>query len=483
MTTDGSVTAGVNDANSVFNGNISNTNVASGSLLTLTLNSTVTKTGPKLNSTVTFSADVPVTFMQVVGFKKVTVSGTSVATVSLPLYLDFYLMIDVSGSMGLPSTNAEQTRLAAINPDDFSVYPNGCTFACHFQGNACSNPSVGQKAQASPPGPVNSAYPTNNYCLGYLISRVSQIGYNNLLQTSTNYPMKGKEFPSSILSGLNSNVTPGAPNSLLTGNSASLPNSLTPVTSCPTVGTDACIQLRADAVGVALNATKAVNGVDGLFATANAKEVIPSQFRIGLYPFVQYLYTTYSPLTSTINGSPSNSSTINYAAANLASLLDTGNNPNLAHLGSGGTHFENAFPSMNTLITNVGDGSTSNNTKPFVFLVTDGAQDSQTQSGGNWAGSNNATVMPTGSASYCKPLKDRGITISVLYIPYATIQNPTTIFNSEDIAANNNIPNIPPSLKDCASPNFFFTANTPADITTALNAMFNQALVTAHLTN
>jgi Flp pilus assembly protein TadG len=481
MTADGSIAPGLADAKNIFNGNVSN---FSNSFSNLNLTgTTVTKTGSKLNSTVTFSADVPVTFMQVVGFKKLTVSGTSVATVSLPLYLDFYLMIDVSGSMGLPSTNAEQTRLASINPDDFSVYPNGCTFACHFQANACSNPSVGQKAQASPPGPVNSAYPTNNYCLGFLISRVSQSGYAGLLQNSTNYPMKGKEFPSQILNNLNSNVTPGAPNSLLTGNSASLSNSLTPVTSCPTAGTDACIQLRADAVGVALNATKSANGVDGLFATANAKETVASQFRIGLYPFIRFLYSTYSPLTSSINGSPTSSGTINYNAANLAALLDTGNNPNIANLGSGGTHFENAFPSMNTLITNVGDGSASNNTKPFVFLITDGAQDPQTQSGGSWAGSNNATVMPTGSASYCKPLKDRGITISVLYIPYATIQNPTTIFNSEDIAANNNIPNIPASLQDCASPNFFFTANTPADITTALNAMFNQALVTAHLTN
>ena len=55
--------------------------------------------------------------------------------------------------------------------------------------------------------------------------------------------------------------------------------------------------------------------------------------------------------------------------------------------------------------------------------------------------------------------------------------------NDEDDYANNNIVNIPPSLQACASPNFFFTANTPADITTALNAMFNQALMTARITN
>ena len=32
-------------------------------------------------------------------------------------------------------------------------------------------------------------------------------------------------------------------------------------------------------------------------------------------------------------------------------------------------------------------------------------------------------------------------------------------------------------------PNFYFEATTPADITRALTKMFNQALVTAHITN
>ena len=58
----------------------------------------------------------------------------------------------------------------------------------------------------------------------------------------------------------------------------------------------------------------------------------------------------------------------------------------------------------------------------------------------------------------------------------------------EDDAANNNIPSIPMSLQSCASPadsagSYFYTANTPQDITNSLNAMFNHALVTAHITN
>jgi tripartite-type tricarboxylate transporter receptor subunit TctC len=121
---------------------------------------------------------------------------------------------------------------------------------------------------------------------------------------------------------------------------------------------------------------------------------------------------------------------------------------------------------------------------PYVFLVTDGAEDPQVKgiNAGGWSGSNHATVMdPT---ALCKPLKDRGIIISVLYIPYQPISPVNAAFaGDEDDAANNNIPNIPPSLQSCASPGFFFTANTPADITGALNAMFAQALVSAHITN
>src|SRR6201994_2722198 len=129
MTSDGPVPAGVTDANKIFNGIMATITGYSG----LNETSTVTKTGVGLSSQVSFSAVVPTTFMKLAGFPTMTISGTSTAGGKLPTYLDFYLMLDVSGSMGLPSTNAEQTRLAAVNPDDFSTYSNGCTFAGPFQ--------------------------------------------------------------------------------------------------------------------------------------------------------------------------------------------------------------------------------------------------------------------------------------------------------------------------------------------------------------
>ena len=453
MTGNGSVTAGVTDANNVFDANM---NGITG-YQNLVRTSTVTKTGIKLAASVTFTADVPVTFLKVIGYQKLSVTGLSSSAATLPPYLDFYLTLDVSGSMGLPSTGAEQTRLSQVNPDNYRQYPTGCVFACHFEpkNSACTNSGT-------------QGYPTNNACLGYAISRVSQTGYKNLLENvtvSSTYPA-GKRFKSNT-------IRDGLPDSLYTN--------LSTVSSCDTDGTDACIQLRADAVGYAVNQ---------LFKTAKASAKVDQQFRIGLYPFIQKLYAYYA-LTSAIDGSETNSSTINYAAKNLATQLDTNMNSNL---GSGGTHITTALTTVNGLIGTgtgaVGDGSTQSTPQPYVFLITDGAQVPQTKGvpNGSWSGSNHATTIDNQGAlatvPSCETMKNRGIVISVLYIPYQPISPVNKSFaGDEDTYANNNIPFIPPSLQKCASPGFFYTANTPTDITAALNAMFNHALQTAHITN
>ena len=420
MTGNGSVTAGVTDANNVFDANMSGIT----GYQNLVRSSTVTKTGIKLAATVTYTADVPVSFLKVIGFQKLTVTGASSSAATLPPYLDFYLTLDVSGSMGLPSTAAEQTRLSQVNPDNYRQYPTGCTFACHFapQNMACTNGGT-------------QAYPTNNYCMGYAISRVSFSGYKALLSNVTansTYP-SGKKLTNAMSSGL--------PNTLYASLAAGFilrhrrHQRLHPVAP--------------DAVGYAVNQ---------LFVTANASKKVTNQFRIGLYPFIRYLYS-YFPLTSAINGSPTNSTTINYAAANLATLLDTNAN---TYLGSGGTHIDTALNSVNGLISGgtgtVGDGSTATTPQPYVFLVTDGAQDNQYQDIPFLAtATGTAATMPhdyeqTPWRQYpnaCTALKGRGIIVSVLYIPYQQISPVNTSFaGNEDTYANNNIPYIPASLQN-----------------------------------
>ena len=425
MTGNGTVSGGSTYAANFFGAN------APTGFSSVTPTVSVTKAGQVVSTTVSFSTQVSTYFMGIIGKPNVTITGTSTSGYTMPTYINFYLMLDVSGSMSFPSTTAEQTRLMAVNPDNFTLYPNGCTFACHFTAQgACP-----QSEQGAIPAMGTATNPNpGGYCQGFIISRLG--------------------------------TTPASGS--LNGNNVNWNHSQ--VTSCSTDGTTSCIQLRADAVGYAVNT---------LLATAAASETaakVANQFKVGLYPFIQYLYS-YFPLTTNLTGSASTPGTINYAAAQLATLLDTGVNSNL---GSGGTHFENAFPDMNNLITSVGTGGSSSNALPYVFVITDGSQNYQTQWSGNWSGSNSATVVPT---SLCTTLKNRGITIAVLYIPYEPIQYATTFANSEDIYANNNIPYIPPDLQSCASPNFFYTATTPADITSALVTMFEQAVSTAHVSN
>jgi len=485
MTGNGPVSAGVTESNEVFDGNVA----AVTGYTNLSRTSTMTKTGIQLATNVQFSADVPATFMKVVGHPTLTVSGSSSSAASLPPYLDFYLALDVSGSMGLPSTTSEALRMQAVNPDNYVQYPTGCTLACHFAPlqSACVDPPV--TAPAAPPRnpPTTTTsytqhYNTNNACMGYAYSRVSQSLLTALVSraTSAQYPKQVPGLPVRMLSGL--------PGSLNTDSRFGM----AAASSCPTAGTDACIQLRLDAVGFALNATMAANGVDGLLALAQEKEIVSNEFRIGLYPFITDIDSSYAPLTSSINGSSTTPGTINYAAANLASELDTNLN---STLGSGGTHIDNAMHSINSLITTVGTGSSSTSTQPYVFLVTDGAQDNQYKDvpNGNWHGSNHATVINDSLhntyPTICATLKNRGIIVSVLYIPYQTINPVNAAFaGDEDDYANLNIANIPGSLQTCASPpdaggSYFYTASSPAEIQASLNAMFNHSLQTAHITN
>jgi len=475
MSGNGTVSGGSTFATNFFNANL-NASPANVGYTNLTPSATVSVSGTKMTATVSFTAKVPTYFMGVMGFSNTNISGSSTASYTMPTYINFYLMLDVSGSMSFPSTQAEQARLMAVNPDNLQGspgYPQGCQFACHFSAQG----ACGQNPPSNPyQGPIPSTTSaTNNgggYCQGFIISRLGT--------TPATIPTP---------------TSPNPNNNFTNGDYVNWTNSQ--VASCPTAGTTSCIQLRADAVGYA---------VTTLLSTAASAEQVTNQYQVGLFPFIQYLYgctsvtpcsasNAYVPLTTNLTGS-----TITNAAANLASLLDTGANSNL---GSGGTHFENALASMNSAIPTsaIGTGAGSSNAVPYIFIVTDGSQDYQTQWTGNWGSQNwsyssavpyqnSATTIPPNSVTttdYCTNIKNRGITIAILYIPYQPIADPSTIFNDEDGYANSNIPpvsnNIPTALQKCASPNFYYTANTPADINSALLSMFQQAVNTAHITN
>ena len=120
MSSDGPVPGGSADATAIFNGNVAN---VSGYTLN-GLNATVTRTGSVVTSSVTFDASIPTMFMSVIGFNQLTLHGTSASTVNMPQYVDFYLLLDNSPSMGVGATPADVQTMVNNTPDK-------CAFACH----------------------------------------------------------------------------------------------------------------------------------------------------------------------------------------------------------------------------------------------------------------------------------------------------------------------------------------------------------------
>ena len=117
---DGTISVGGPDALTIFSANMTG---ESG----YTLNSataTVVKASSTVTSTVQFSATINTTFMKALGKNNMTVTGTSVSTSTMPVFIDFYLLLDNSPSMGVAATPADVATMVNNTPDQ-------CAFACH----------------------------------------------------------------------------------------------------------------------------------------------------------------------------------------------------------------------------------------------------------------------------------------------------------------------------------------------------------------
>jgi len=125
------VAAGITKATNVFRANLGNVALAQIDFPT----PQITRSGQTLTAVVKYSATVSNTFGRLFGTTATTLTNSSTASADIASYLDFYLLLDVSGSMGLPASDAGMTQLASVNKDMFSDYQQGCQFACHFPNN------------------------------------------------------------------------------------------------------------------------------------------------------------------------------------------------------------------------------------------------------------------------------------------------------------------------------------------------------------
>jgi Flp pilus assembly protein TadG len=120
MTEDGPISSGVADAVKLFNAQLGGK-----TRFTLTnVTATVEKKSGSVNASVSFTAQVPVAILGIFSKSTLTVNGISKASNTLPTYIDFYLLLDNTPSMGVGATTNDINTMVANTPDK-------CAFACH----------------------------------------------------------------------------------------------------------------------------------------------------------------------------------------------------------------------------------------------------------------------------------------------------------------------------------------------------------------
>jgi len=198
-------------------------------------------------------------------------------------------------------------------------------------------------------------------------------------------------------------------------------------------------------------------------------------YRMAVYTF-NYLGTnTVQTLTSSL-------SSVSTAASNIDVLEVYDNNCLTSSCSAGAgnndtdTDFNTAMSNINGTMPLPGTGSSSSTPQEVLFLVSDGVDDkvsatcSQTLSG-------NRCQQPF-DTTWCTTVKNRGIRIAVLYTEYLPL--PTNNWYVTWISPWQ--PTIATNLQSCASTGLYFAITTDGDITSAMQALFTQAVATARLT-
>jgi Flp pilus assembly protein TadG len=101
----------------------------------------ITSSATTMTVTVNYTASVPLLFGAFLGKSTASVSGTSTASINSPPYVNFYLLLDNSPSMGLGATANDISNLIALtagqsattwpNVQSGSIPRDSCAFACH----------------------------------------------------------------------------------------------------------------------------------------------------------------------------------------------------------------------------------------------------------------------------------------------------------------------------------------------------------------
>jgi len=437
--------------------------------------------------TIKFATSSPNYFMGIVGNNAIAINGIAGSGVSKAPNIDFYLLLDTSPSMAFPTTQSGITYLQTATKDY-----NTCAFACHnnvanqynnqvydnsFSTLVKTNPHV---IQVNTNGYLHDV--TQIDTLGSYVEDKQYMQKNGVIYTTTNTSCTGYYHP------VCTTTTTNVPNPLYnapgtTSNSGPLVfNADNTYADTYWLTQNQGIALRVDAERTA---TANLMSVAQAAAAKNG-----ATYRAALYTFdyAQNVQALSTITTSTTSASLNNVSAQS-ANIKLLEMYTTGGCPQPTFCnGYLETSYKGALSAMQSALpSNPGNGTNNPGDTPqqILFIITDGISDEQsslvgapnsTQTGGDNEDRTRSPMVQY-HLNQCNAIKAAGTRIAILYtqyLPSAITSDGTQgayvtgFLSPTDQAAA--------QLTKCASPGLMYTVTTGQDISTALAALFNQAV-------
>lgn len=135
-TTAGGYTA--TDAMQAIGVNIFNANIADLSMTGMKFNLSVVSDGSGgVIATGSYAYSLPTFFGGVLGFTNIALSGTAKTTARPVTYVNYYIIVDTSQSMGIAATQTDMHTLynRVVTYKNATTTEPGCVFGCHVLGN------------------------------------------------------------------------------------------------------------------------------------------------------------------------------------------------------------------------------------------------------------------------------------------------------------------------------------------------------------
>jgi len=418
-------------------------------------------------------------FAGILGWATLPIGGSSDTYASVAPNIDFYIALDTSPSMALPTTSA------GIKTMEDNI---GCAFACHsnkIENNVKSGTGHMNKLILD-----NVAFALNkgDFGTGSVTEKGSCKTTNKKGQCTEYYY---DTYSYTVIDPSGRYVFDNKPYKSGTPSSCNVSN----LDKCVYNGSPTTQGQFADSYWYALNKGLTLRVTDERFAVRDLMDLAVSyavdneaDYRAALYTFDHSTnLKEIAPLSDNLTGSGGVKDLT--SGIDLVVVNDKAGNGRPPNGASGSEYLFTSFQSILRAfspggtypIPNPGLGTKTSGDKPqaFLFMVTDGMSDENIGSGRTRA------AMQQAQIEQCTALKARKIKIAILYTEYTYESIKSDEPGQREIARKaiqgDGQKSIAQALTECASPGLMYTVKTDESISNALQSLFSKALAAARI--